>query len=161
MAAITNSILDTTKKALGVHPDDTSFDVDITMHINSVFATLAQLGVGPEDGFEIEDNSKLWSDYLGGNKLINNVKTLMYLQVRIWFDPPTTSFDLTAKKEQLEELQWRINVAVDKYETALDGSQYHAGAFMWELEAPNVWPHDAEEGDLGIYIPTKEVWRKS
>lgn len=114
MAAVPNSILDTTKKALGISPDDPTFDVDIIMHINSVFGTLAQLGVGPEDGFEIEGKSSLWVDYLGGNKLINSVKSLMYLQVRIWFDPPTTSFDLTAKQDQLKELQWRLTVAADK-----------------------------------------------
>lgn len=161
MAAVPNSILDTTKKALGIHPDDPTFDVDIIMHINSVFSTLAQLGVGPEDGFEIEDNTTLWSEFLGANKLINSVKTLMYLQVRLWFDPPTTSFDLVAKKDQVLELQWRLNVAVDDWKVALDGSTYNGGAFMWELEAPNVFPPEAEEGDLGIYIPTKDVWRKS
>lgn len=114
MAAVPNSILDTTKKALGISPDDPTFDVDIIMHINSVFGTLAQLGVGTEDGFEIEDKSSLWAEYLGGNKLINSVKSLMYLQVRLWFDPPTTSFDLTAKQDQLKELQWRLTVAADK-----------------------------------------------
>lgn len=114
MPELPNSILDSTKKAIGISADDTSFDTDIIMHINSVFSILNQLGVGPDEGFEIEDKSKLWADFLGGNKLINNVKSLMYLQVRMWFDPPTTSFDLTAKKEQILELQWRINVAVDK-----------------------------------------------
>lgn len=115
MAAVPNSILDTTKKALGVDADNTEFDIDILMHINSVFSTLQQLAVGPPDGFMIEDSSKLWSDFLGDKALlINSVKTLMYLQVRMWFDPPTTSFDLTAKKEQILEIQWRLNVAVDK-----------------------------------------------
>lgn len=114
MAAIPNSILDDTKKLLGIHADDPSFDIDVMIHLNSAFAILNQLGVGPDDGFEVTDKNQLWADFLGTNKLINNVKSYIYLQVRMWFDPPTTSFDLSAKKEQILELQWRINVAVDK-----------------------------------------------
>lgn len=114
MAVLPNSILDDTKKLLGLHADDPSYDIDVMIHINSTFSILHQLGVGPVDGFEITDKNQLWADFLGTNKLINNVKSLMYLQVRLWFDPPATSFDLAAKKEQILELQWRINVAVDK-----------------------------------------------
>lgn len=114
MAAIPNSILDSTKKMLGLDADYDAFDIDIIIHINSTFSQLAQLGVGPDEGFEIEDNTTLWSDFLGANKLINFVKSYMYLKVRMWFDPPTTSFDLTAKQEQIKELEWRMNVAADK-----------------------------------------------
>jgi len=114
MPAVPNSILDSTKKILGLESDYTRFDLDVITHINSTFAQLAQLGVGPVDGFEIEDSTKLWSDFLDNNKLLNFVKTYMYLKVRMWFDPPTTSFDLTAKKEQITELEWRMNVAADR-----------------------------------------------
>lgn len=161
MPAVPNSILHTTKKLLGLEYDYPRFDTDIIIHINSAFAQLAQIGVGPDDGFEIEDETKLWSDYLGGNKLLNSVKSYMYLKVRMLFDPPTTSFDLTAKKEQIIEFEWRLNVAGEKYHYAQDGSVYTGGAFMWELEGEDVWPPEAESGDLGIYIPTGNVWRKS
>jgi len=160
MPAVPNSILDTTKKLLGLEYDYTRFDPDIIIHINSTFARLAQLGVGPKDGFEIEDSTKVWSDYLGGNKLLNQVKSYMYLSVRMLFDPPTTSFDLTAKKEQIDKAEWLINVAADKPLLAQDGSIYTGGAFMWQLEAEDVWPHEAESGDLGIYVPSGNVWRK-
>ena len=51
---MTNSILDSVKKVLGISPEYTEFDVDIIMHINTVFATLRQLGIGPIQGFRIE-----------------------------------------------------------------------------------------------------------
>lgn len=35
MAAIPNSILDDTKKLLGLHADDPSFDTDVTLHITA------------------------------------------------------------------------------------------------------------------------------
>lgn len=114
MPAVPNSILDTTKKMLGLEYDYDQFDIDVIIHINTVFARLTQLGVGPRDGFEIEDSTKLWADYLGTNKLLNQVKSFMYLQVRMYFDPPTTSFDLTAKNEQINKMEWLINVAADK-----------------------------------------------
>lgn len=114
MPAVDNSILDTTKKILGLDADYDAFDLDIITHINSTFAQLAQLGVGPDEGFEIEDSGKLWSEFIDDNKLLNFVKTYMYLKVRMFFDPPTTSFNLTAKQEQIKELEWRLNVAADK-----------------------------------------------
>lgn len=161
MAAVPNSILDTVKKAVGVDPENDQFDVDILMHINSVFATLNQLGVGPIDGFEIEDNSTLWVDYLGGNKLINSVKSMMVLQVQLYFDTATmTSFNMTAKQAQIDQIQWRLNVVVDTPIILADGTNGNSAAFMWTLEADNVWPQDAEEGDLGIYPGTGLVWRK-
>jgi hypothetical protein len=106
---VTDSILDGTKKALNLAPDYTPFDQDIIMHINSVFSTLNQLGVGPELGFMIEDNEALWSDFLGGDLRLNNIKTYVYLRVRMLFDPPTIGYLVDAMKEQTKELEWRIN----------------------------------------------------
>ena len=103
------SILTSTKKVIGIAEDDTTFDLDIIIHINSVFATLQQIGVGPEDGFMIEDDSAEWDDYLEGDNGLNNVKTYMFLKVRMFFDPPQTSFLLTAMEKQVDQLETRIN----------------------------------------------------
>lgn len=105
-----DSILNGTKKILGVAEDYPAFDVDILTHINSVFTILQQLGIGPESGFFIEDADTTWSAFLGNDPLLNSVKTYVYLRVRILFDPPTTSFLLTSLKEQYQELEWRLNV---------------------------------------------------
>ena len=160
MPEIPNSILHTTKKLLGLDAEYDRFDTDIIIHINSTFARLTQLGAGPKDGFEIEDENAVWADFIGGNKRLNNVKSYMYLSVRMLFDPPTTSFDLTAKKEQIDKYEWLINATVDKVFVAMDGSNYSGGAFMWTLEGEDVWPPEAESGDLGIYPTSGNVWRK-
>jgi hypothetical protein len=89
---MTDSILDSTKKILNLASDYTVFDQDIILHINSVFSTLNQLGVGPVAGFMIEDNTPVWSDFLEGDLRLNNVKTYMYLRVRMLFDPPTLGY---------------------------------------------------------------------
>lgn len=104
------SILDTTKKILGIEPDYTAFDSDILMHINSVFATLNQLGIGPDVGFAIEDRLPTWGDFLGTDLRLNSVKTYVYLRVRLLFDPPSTSYLITSMKEQVQEIEWRLNV---------------------------------------------------
>lgn len=107
------SILNSIKKLLGPDSSYTVFDPDIILHINSVFATLHQLGVGPSDGFEITGDSETWSDFIGDSKILNSVKTYVYIKVRLLFDPPTSSFVLTNLEKTAEELEWRLNVAVD------------------------------------------------
>lgn len=105
-----DSILGTTKKMVGLGADYTAFDTDILLHINTVFTTLCQLGIGPEEGFMIEDEDAVWADFLGGDPRLNSVKSYMYLRVRMLFDPPPTSFTQDAMRKQIEELEWRLNV---------------------------------------------------
>jgi hypothetical protein len=105
-----DSILKSIKKILNIAPEDPAFDLDVITHINSVFSTLNQLGVGPPNGFMIEDATALWSQFLEGDPRLNSVKTYVFLRVRLLFDPPTSSYAITAVKEQIQELEWRINV---------------------------------------------------
>lgn len=108
-----DSILISIKKLLGIAEDYEQFDVDIIMHINSVFAILTQLGVGPTEGFYIEDDGPEWSDYLEDNRLIETVRSYMYMKIRLMFDPPTSSAVMDSMNRMISELEWRINVAVD------------------------------------------------
>ena len=108
-----SSILTSIKKLLGVAEEDTSFDQDIIIHINTVFAILAQLGVGPANGFSIEDDSAIWSDYLGNATNLELVKSYIYMKVRSMFDPPTSSILADAMNKNISELEWRINTTVD------------------------------------------------
>ena len=103
------SILTSTKKALNLDPTYTVFDEDIILMINGVFGTLNQLGVGPELGFQIEDSTANWDTYIGDDARLNDIKVYVFLRVRMLFDPPTTSFLLSAVQDQIKELEWRIN----------------------------------------------------
>lgn len=104
------SILTSTKKILGISEDYTAFDTDIITHINTVFSTLTQLGVGPAEGFMIEDESVDWDEYIVDDLQNNSVKSYMYLRVRLLFDPPATSYLISAFDQQIKELEWRLNV---------------------------------------------------
>lgn len=103
------SILISTKKILGIADDYTAFDLDIITHINAAFSTLTQLGIGPADGFMIEDADPEWHDYIENDIQLNTVKSYIFLKVRQLFDPPTTSYLITAMENQIQEFEWRLN----------------------------------------------------
>lgn len=104
------SILKSTKKVINISPTDLSFDLDVLTHINAAFSILNQIGVGPIDGFFIEDELIEWSDFIVPSNQLNLVKTYIFLKVRMLFDPPTTSFLIEACNKQIEEYEWRLNV---------------------------------------------------
>lgn len=108
-----DSILNTIKKQLGITEDYTVFDSDLIMHINSVFLTLSQLGVGPDEGFFIEGKNDSWTDYIDEGILLNSIKTYVYLKVKLLFDPPGSSYAVDAINNIIKELEWRINAQVE------------------------------------------------
>lgn len=110
MAFDPESILDSIKKKLGLDFEYDVYDLDVITHINTVFLTLQQLGIGPVEGYMIEDASDMWDDFLDGEIRFNAVKSYMYLRVRMLFDPPSNSFTQQAMKEQIQEIEWRLNV---------------------------------------------------
>jgi hypothetical protein len=126
------SILSSVKKILGLAESYEAFDLDIIIHINTVFGTLNQLGIGPDDGFEIEDATPTWDAFTGGDPRLNGVKTYTYLRVRFLFDPPTTSYLIDAVNNQIKEFEWRLSAyremtgwtdpsGIQELETVLDG----------------------------------------
>ena len=129
---MTDRILESVKKVLGIAPEYLAFDQDIMMHINSVFSVLHQLGVGPDEPFMIEDETATWTEFLGTERGVNSVKSYVYLRVRLLFDPPATSFALGAMEKQIEELGWRIS-------TYMDGVRHPYVEPVVETEEEVVW----------------------
>lgn len=115
-----DSILSSIKKLLGIPDTDTSFDLDISIHINTVFMTLNQLGVGPELSFSIADANATWDEFFDNRIDLNGVKTYIYLRVRILFDPPASSAVLDAYNKEIAELEWRLNLNA---ETKVDSEE--------------------------------------
>lgn len=108
-----NSILTSIKKLLGIPEEYTHFDADVIMHINSVFMVLQQLGVGPREGFHIEDSTVLWVDYLTDPDELQAVMSYMHLKVKLLFDPPASGTIMSCYQQMINEMEWRLNVAVD------------------------------------------------
>ena len=108
-----DSILTSIKKLLGIEEDYGHFDPDIIMHLNSVFMILTQLGVGPSEGFSIEDDTSTWSDFIPNLQNLEAVKTYVYLKVKLLFDPSGSSAVTESMNRQISELEWRLYVTVE------------------------------------------------
>ena len=108
-----DSILVTIRKLVCGDPYANHFDTDLLVHINACFSVLNQLGVGPEKGFVVTDETQNWGDYTADSAVLNLVKTYIALKVRLIFDPPLTSSVLDAMNKEINQLEWRLNVAVD------------------------------------------------
>lgn len=128
-----DSILDSTKQYLGLDTDNTAFDLDVMMSINSAFGSLHQLGITTVDSFEVADSTTLWSTYISNLPLLGLAKSFVYLTSRLIFDPPATSFALDAVQKQIEQYGWRINVAAEELYPPSDptaGSFSESGVFI-------------------------------
>lgn len=110
------SILTSVKKFLGPSAMDTHFDPDIIMHINSVFADLHQMGVGPAEGFMIEDDTSVWTDFMALTPKFQSVKSYMFLRVKLLFDPPLNAALLASYERQIEKWESRLNMAAETKE---------------------------------------------
>lgn len=112
------SILTSIKKLLGIMDDYEHFDTDIIIHINTVLSTLRQLGVGPKEGYRIKDKSSTWSEFIDSEDLrFEDVKTFIYLKVKLIFDPPTASSAIEAMNRAISELEWRLNATAESTES--------------------------------------------
>lgn len=104
------SILNSIKKLLGIDAEETCFDADVIMHINSVLMILNQLGVGTPRPFTITGAEETWADFLGAQADYNMVKTYVYARVRLVFDPPSTSYLITSLADLAREYEYRLTL---------------------------------------------------
>ena len=105
------SILTSVKKLLGITEEYEHFDADIIMHINSVFLILNQLGVGPKEGFIIEDETSEWTDFIEDSAQLQAVKSYMGLRVKLLFDPPLSNAVIESTNHMIAEFEWRLRLA--------------------------------------------------
>lgn len=111
---MTDSILTSIKKLLGIEEEYEHFDLDIVTHINSVLAILTQLGVGPLSGFSISDKTSSWHDFLGESTAnFALVQSYVYTKVRLLFDPPSSSAVIESMNRFANEFEWRLNIAAE------------------------------------------------
>ena len=108
-----DSILTSIKKLLGIAEDYEHFDQDLIIHINSVLSILTQLGVGPSEGFSIEDENATWNDFIPEDKRLSSIRSYVYMKVKLLFDPPLSSSVMESMNRMISEFEWRLNVAAE------------------------------------------------
>lgn len=97
---------------LGLTEEQTEYDEDILMHINTTLGMLSQLGVDVPDDFVVSSENQQWNEITTDSKMIRLLKEYMYLKIRIIFDPPTGSV-LDAVEKVISELEWRISILAE------------------------------------------------
>ncbi|MBR5953138.1 MAG: hypothetical protein IKZ85_07675 [Pseudobutyrivibrio sp.] len=109
------SILNTIKEMLGYTSEAViPFEKELIMHINTAFSRLTLLGLGPKTGFSISDSSAVWGDIIPNDMNLENVKTFIYLKVKIIFDPPTSTAALETMKEEIKLCEFDVQMEVDE-----------------------------------------------
>ena len=104
------SILTSIKKLLGISGDDTSFDLDIIIAINSSLSVLTQIGIGPREGLRITDASTKWVSFLPDEPKWSLVKDYIYMKSRLLFDPPTNATLIQSLKDSIAEAEYRLKI---------------------------------------------------
>lgn len=138
-----NSILNTIKKMLGLDANYTAFDTDIIVLINSALMILHQYGATPKEGFVITGPNEMWKDLLPSDKLVESVKTYIFLKVKPIFDPPSSSYVLTAYKEQAAELEYRIKEQLEAYPGSIsESAEEDSSSDEWDDEWYDEWDDD-------------------
>lgn len=119
-----DSILNSIKKSLGITPEYTQFDPEIIMHINSVFMFLQQIGVGPTNTYSIESDSETWTDFFSSANVkdVSAAKSLMFLKVKMLFDPPTIGSVNESYNKLIDELTWRCSIEGDNVNDGNDNT---------------------------------------
>jgi hypothetical protein len=106
---VDESILETIKRMLGLDEMYDVFDQELLVHINTALFTLRQLGVGPDEGFDVESASETWSDFLGEKKtLLKAAKDFIFLSVKQLFDPSGSGTINSMQTDKLKELTYRL-----------------------------------------------------
>lgn len=113
------SILNSIKKKLGPHLDDSYFDSDIVSYINTYLSRLNGIGIGTE-GFMITDSSQTWEEFEPLYSMIPGIDTYVYLRCRLVFDPPQNSNITQTIKEEINELTWTLEVRARHLKEAID-----------------------------------------
>lgn len=92
-----------------------AFMTDLIVGINSSLSIMTQMGVGSEDGFSITGPEETWGDFFGDYPRddIEMIKSYVYMKTKLMFDPPQNSFLVDSLNKLCNELEFRINVAVD------------------------------------------------
>lgn len=117
MSEISESILASIKRLVGIPEDDKTFDPEIVIHINSALSDLVQMGVGCQDGFIIEDETSMWSDFIADNIYKQQqAKLYVFAKVKLGFDSSNmSSATMESFRKLADECAYRLYTENEQY----------------------------------------------
>lgn len=116
---ISNSILSSVKKLIGILEDDTSFDVDIMLNINAASSILFQLGV-LEKPYTVTSKEDTYENLIpgGSEDVINQIKMYFVYKTKLGFDSSTlTAGMIDTLKEMIKEAEYRLMISFNPIDT--------------------------------------------
>ena len=114
------SVLSDVKAFNGIAWNNYDFDIELRTYVNAALSTLTELGVDVKTYVTNQETD--WPQVFVGT-YPEEVKPFVFLKVRQLFDPPQNAFLVSAIDKQLQELAWRINIHVERYQGGVD--QWH------------------------------------
>ncbi len=119
LSELSDSILSSVKKLLGIPEEDSSFDVDIILNINAAISTLFQLGVF-NSSYTVTSSQDTYEDLvpiIASNdkniisEVINTIKMYFVYKTKLGFDSTTLSGSvIEVIKGLIKEAEWRLMV---------------------------------------------------
>lgn len=156
---IEDSILQDIKQMVGQEWDDDTYDLDIKIHINTVFSVLHQIGASPLEGITISDETATWPMFLGNRTGIEMVKSYMYMYVRLMFDPPQFGPALTSMQANIDRFEFRLSITEIKFNPyAYSGLDL---GNVWIIDDLGDFPPEAPIGALGFDPDSGKLWRNT
>ena len=103
-----SSILTDVKELSNLSADNTSYDTQVIIYINTLFGFLNQMGVGPATPYSIEDSSEEWADFSPDKFIQTTSRLYVTSKTKLLFDPPITVAHIEALKSIIAESEWRL-----------------------------------------------------
>ena len=109
------SILKSVRSAVGLNAEDSSFDLELLMHINGSIMILQQNGIGMP--IHVEDEETVWEYFKNpmqadANAMLSASKAFIFIKTKILFDPPPPS-TIKYMAEAADEYLWRLRESFD------------------------------------------------
>lgn len=110
-----DSILGTIAEQMLGDSEETGFDSNLKMFLNSAISDLQYIGYEKPD-FEVVDRTQTWGDLFEEDttkELQRSIREYLYLSVKVKFDPPQSSALMTHYIERMNRLEWQIRSNTD------------------------------------------------
>lgn len=85
-----------------------AFDQEIILYINSAIFKLSNQGT-KWNGRKISGYEETWNDLFDESPELNSIKEFIFIDVKLVFDPPSTSYGINNFKARADELAWRVS----------------------------------------------------
>ncbi len=117
--SLSNSILSSVKKLLGIPEEDDSFDLDLILNINAAISTLFQLGV-IKTPFTVTSRDDTFEALIpgGSEDVVNQIKMYLFYKTKLGFDSmASTGAVIDITKDLIKEAEWRLMVSFNPEDT--------------------------------------------